>query len=120
MPSSGVVTRQELRSSPRRRPRSVSPGSGTRLPELLFDLGTHVLVGPVVAFEGPVLFLVAEVARGVEGVDRILGEVAEADGFDLHLERSLSSEDALDPPEARAAQEPRQPEVETMQGVLCH
>ena len=46
--------------------RDHQPHSPSRfLPRLLEVLPSDVLVGPVFAFEGPVFFVVAEVARGV-------------------------------------------------------
>ena len=54
--------------------------------KLLETFGAYELVGPVVAFEGPVLFVVFQEARRVERIDGVLREKAVVDGFDFDLE----------------------------------
>ena len=96
--------------------------SSKRLPgppgSRLLRFAADVLVGPVVPLERPVLLVVLEVARRIERVDRVLRQVAEPDRLDLDLERALATEHALDAPEARAAQEAREAQIEPVQGVL--
>ena len=103
-----------LRARRSSRAKRVESGGSSRL----LGLAADVLVGPVVAFEGPVLLVVFEVPSRVEGVDRVLRQVPETDGLDLDFERSLAPEDALDAPQACAPEEAREAKVEAVQRVL--
>src|SRR5580692_9161060 len=84
----------------------------------LLDLAPHEFVRPVVAFERPVLFVVLKVASGVERIDGAGRKNAVVDRLDLDLERALSSEHGLDPCEASAPEQAREPEVDAVQRVF--
>src|SRR5690242_248735 len=82
------------------------------------SLAAHVLVGPVLAFEGPVLLVVAEVSLRAQRVHDGLRQQALRQRIDLDLERLLASEHGLDAPQPSAVQEPRQAPIESHEGVL--
>ena len=100
------------RARPRRRARPAPPRTGARRTRgaaaSLDRLAPDELVGPVVSFEGPVFFVVFQVARGVEGIERVLRQVAESERFDLDFERALASEtDSIRPRRARRSRRER-------------
>src|SRR5262249_50874568 len=82
------------------------------------SLTAYELVWPIVPLERPVLLIVPQEPCGIEGVNRILREIAKIDGFDFHLERAFSPQHGLDPSEPCATEQARQAQIQPMKRVL--
>src|SRR5262249_11317037 len=85
----------------------------------LFDVfAADVLVRPVFAFERPILFVVAQVTLGIDGIDDGLRQKPLIERFDFELERALLAEHGFDATKPSAAQEARQTFVEADERVF--
>src|SRR5690606_2794306 len=115
--SDGEAEREPCsRSAPPRATRRSERANGSAFSAQPF--AADVLVGPVLAVEGPVFLVVAQVALGLQRVDDRVRQEALRERFHLELELLLLAEHGLDSPQASAVEQPREALVEAAQSVF--